>query len=188
MRPADVKDRAMTKIPSLAHRLRVAHLNPRAPNPVDLAPDAEARAAIAAELDLLELPALAFTGKLVARGNDAWELTARLVAQVVQPCVVTMAPVSTAIDEQVRRIFSPHVSAPTEEEVEMPDDEMEPLGQFIDLGAVMIEALALALPLYPRAEGAPPFEASTEEAAEDEAGDTRKPFAGLGDLLNKRPD
>lgn len=178
----------MTATPSYAHRLRVAHLNPRAPNPVDLAPDAEARAAIAAELDLLDLPALGFSGKLVARGNDAWELTARLVARVVQPCVVTMAPVSTPIDEEVRRIFTPHLAAPTEEEIEMPDDEIEPLGQFIDAGAVMIEALSLALPLYPRAEGAEPFEASTDDAPDDEAGDTRKPFAGLGDLLNKRPD
>ncbi|AUH62970.1 YceD family protein [Paracoccus zhejiangensis] len=176
----------MTATPSFAHRLRVAHLNPRAPNPLDLEPDAAARAAIAAELDLLDLPALRFKGEVVARGNDAWVLTCRLTARVVQPCVVTMAPVESPIDEEVRRIFSPHMTAPTEEEIEMPDDEMEPLGQFIDAGAVMIEALALALPLYPRADGAELPEAEDESEAGDED-DRKKPFAGLGDLLKKRP-
>lgn len=186
MRPVDVKDREMTATPSFAHRLRVAHLNPRAPNPIDLKPDAAARKAIAAGLDLPGLPVLRFTGEVVARGNDAWVLTCRLTARVVQPCVVTMEPVETPISEEVRRIFTPHMAAPTEEEIEMPDDEMEPLGQFIDAGAVMIEALALALPLYPRAEGAEPFGTGTDDASGDDD-DRRKPFAGLGDLLNRRP-
>lgn len=175
----------MTATSPFAHRLRVAHLNPRAPNPLDLEPDAAARAAIAEELGLLDLPQLRFTGDLVARGNDAWALTGRLVARVVQPCVVTTQPVETPIDETVRRIFTPHLVAPTEDETEMPDDEMEPLGQFIDAGAVMVEALSLALPLYPRVAGAELPEAEPEAEAEED--DRRKPFAGLGDLLNKRP-
>ena len=33
------------------------------------------------------------------------------------------------------------------------DDTIEKLGREIDLAAVMIEALSLALPLYPRADG-----------------------------------
>ncbi|TRW96692.1 DUF177 domain-containing protein [Paracoccus sp. M683] len=177
----------MTATPVYAHRLRVAHLNPRAPNPVLLEPDADARAAIAAELDLLDLPALRLQAQITAQGSDAWVLTGRLTARVVQPCVVTLAPVESPIDEDLRRVFSPHVTAPLDEEIEMPDDEIEPLGQFIDAGAVMVEALALALPLYPRAEGAElPEEAEDQPSADDE-GDRQKPFANLGALLSKRP-
>ena len=175
----------MTATTPFAHRLRVAHLNPRSPTPVQLKPDAAARAAIADDLGLLGLPALRFDGKVEARGNDAWALTGRLTARVVQPCVVTLEPVETPIDEEVRRIFTPHLTAPLDEEIEMPDDEMEPLGQFIDAGAVVIEALSLALPLYPRAPGAELPEGT--EPAPEPGEDRKKPFAGLDALLSKRP-
>ncbi|WP_134724603.1 YceD family protein [Paracoccus luteus] len=166
-----------------AHRLRVTQLNPRQANQFDLAPDADARARIAEALDLTDLPAARMTGRIEAAGADSWALTARLTARVVQPCVVTLAPVATALDEEVRRAWSPHATDPTGEEIEMPDDETEPLGQAIDLGAVLVEALSLALPLYPRA---PDASLDDGAAPEPEAEDTRKPFAGLGDLLARR--
>ena len=44
---------------------------------------------------------------------------------------------------------------PDGDEVEMPeDDTVEPMPEVIDLAEVAAEALALALPLYPRAPGA----------------------------------
>lgn len=168
----------MTESP-LSHRLRVAHLNPRSPTPVSLSADAAARAALAADLGLIDLPEFRFAGQIAPVGGAAWELTGRLRARVVQPCVVTLDPVTTRIDEQVRRVFSPHATAPEEDEAEMPDDEIEPLGAFIDAGEVAIEALALALPLYPRNEGAA---LEGEEPAKPEA-DTRRPFAGLDKML-----
>ena len=54
----------------------------------------------------------------------------------------------------------------------------------IDLGAMMIEELALALPEYPRAEGV-----AFEAAPDEDAPDTRRPFADLDKLLRSRdPD
>lgn len=64
----------------------------------------------------------------------------------------------------------------------MPDETLEPLGQFIDLAAVMAEELALALPEYPRAAGV-----EFAPASPDPVSDTRRPFAGLDKLLRK-PD
>ncbi|MDB6176506.1 DUF177 domain-containing protein [Paracoccus sp. Z330] len=160
-------------------RLRVAHLNPRSATPFALTPDQATREAIAAELDLKELPKLTFQGEIRAEGGDAWALDGRLRAKVVQPCVITLKPVSTTIDDPVERIFSPHLRPPEEEEIEMPDEKLEPLGQFIDLSAVMIEALALALPEYPRAKDA----MLGDTAIEDATPDTRRPFAGLDKLL-----
>ncbi|MFH5774682.1 YceD family protein [Paracoccus sp. NGMCC 1.201697] len=170
----------MSQTPRSQNRFRGAQLNPRQPTPFELAPDAEGRAAIAAELGLSALPALRLTGEIRPAPSDAWEVVARLSAKVVQPCVVTLAPVKTTLSEQVHRIFSPHAAQPEGDDTEMGDEEMEPLGQFIDVEAMMIEALSLALPLYPRAQGAALDEPESETEEE-----TRKPFAGLADLLKK---
>ncbi|ABL69990.1 YceD family protein [Paracoccus denitrificans] len=161
-------------------RFRVAHLNPRQPTDFALAPAAPAREALAAELGLNALPRLRFSGRIRALASDAWEVTGELAARVVQPCVVTLAPVATDLREEVHRVFSPHVGTPEDDEVEMPDEELEPLGQFIDVEAIMTEALVLALPLYPRAEDAALD--APEPAPEEPA---RKPFAGLADLLKQ---
>ncbi len=163
-------------------RFRVAHLNPRQPTSFRITPDAEARKALAAELGLLDLPALSFQGAITASGSDDWRLDGQLTATVVQPCVVTLEPVTTALSEKVARVYSPHITPPEDDEVEIPEDDIEPLGQYIDAAAVMAEALALALPLYPRADGA---ELAAPEVADEPEDNTRRPFAGLADLLKK---
>ena len=48
------------------HALRVSQLNPRRPDPVDLSPDDEARARIAAALDLTAPPEVRLTGTITA--------------------------------------------------------------------------------------------------------------------------
>ena len=75
---------------------------------------------------------------------------------MVQPCVVTLEPVTTRIDQPVRRIWLPDAGRPAAEVVVEADadDEPEPLGERIDLGLVATEALALAMPAYPRKPGA----------------------------------
>ncbi|SES68289.1 Uncharacterized metal-binding protein YceD, DUF177 family [Paracoccus homiensis] len=161
-------------------RLRVAHLNPRVPTEFDLQPDDVTRAAITEELDLEGLPKLRFQGQLRADGADSWVLDGTLTAQVVQSCIITLKPVRSTIRETVARHYTPHLGEPEGEEVEMPDETLEPLGQFIDLSAVMIEELALALPEYPRASGAELPGSAVEDAPE---ADTRRPFADLDKLL-----
>lgn len=170
--------------PDTNTRLRTAHLSSRQANVFSLTPNAEARARIAGELGLLKLPRLSFTGSIIADLNDTWTLKAKLTAQVVQPSVVTLEPVSADIGEDVRRVFSPHLSTPEGEEAEMPDDEVEPLGQYIDLEALMTEELSLALPLYPRLPG----EKLEDAPAPQDEDETRRPFAGLADLLQKKAD
>lgn len=178
----------MSALSSPAYRLRVAQLNPHRPLPVDLAPDAGARAALAGEMGLLALPALRLTGTLRAVGAQDWLLEGRLLAEAVQPCVVSLAPVPAHLDEALRRRWSPDLALPEGEEAEMGDDEVEPLGAVIDLGAVLAEALALALPPWPRAPGAElPAEAGAEAEPGAEADDRRKPFADLSALLARKP-
>ena len=57
--------------------------------------------------------------------------------------------------EEITRRYLAEMEMPKAEEVEMPeDDTVEPLPETLDLGVVIAEALALALPPFPRAEGA----------------------------------
>ncbi|AXC50007.1 DUF177 domain-containing protein [Paracoccus suum] len=170
----------MSQSPAASARLNVARLNRRATLAVDYAPDAEARAVIAGELGLLSLPALRLEGKLMPDG-DGWRLEGRMTADVVQPCVVSLAPVPAHLDEEVTRVWSPHVRQPEAGgETEMTSDEIEALGQWIDLGEVATESLSLALPLYPRAPGA------GLEQPEAEAEAPRRPFANLDKLLKSK--
>ena len=64
-----------------------------------------------------------------------------------------------------------------------PADDFEALPEVIDLGTVATEALALALPLYPRAEGAALEQAVFAEAGVEPLTDEAlRPFAGLAGL------
>lgn len=165
--------------------LRRSQLAGRRPTAIDLAPDAAGRARIAGELGLLDLPQVRLRGRLAPAGRADFTLDALLEANVVQPCVVTTAPVTTEIREPVVRRYLADWQEPDGEEVEIPeDDTIEPLGSEIDVGAVLVEALALALPLYPRAaEGAQEDAgAASADPEEPPVGRTR-PFAGLADLL-----
>ncbi len=164
--------------------LRVADLSQNTPTAFDLRPGAEVLKALAAELGLQGLRKLRFAGQIAAQGRKDWVLTGELGATVVQPCVVTLEPVTTRIDTEVRRTFLADMPEIEAEEVEMPeDDTLEQLGPVIDPAVVMAEALALALPLYPRTPDAALGESVFAEPGvtpmRDE--DTR-PFAGLAGL------
>lgn len=174
-----------------SHRIPVPRLARRGGHRFEIVPGAPARAALAARLDLLDLRKLSLRGEISPDGPDGWRLDATLGATVVQPCGVTLAPVMTRIDEPVTRRFSPDVTPPEAapaDEMEMPgDDTVEPLADVIDLDAILTEALALALPPWPRAEGAT-LDAAT--AAPDGSGTEaeaapRRPFAGLEGLRDR---
>lgn len=173
-------------LPSLP--FRVAALPARKPTRFDFRPGAEERAAIAAALGLVAVAELRLRGELRPAGRRDWLVEAELGAEVTQACVVTLAPVTSRIDEPVSRRYLADFVEPDAEETEMADETIEPLPEVIDIGAVAVEALALALPPYPRAAGAD-FAGATalpsgaEPIADEE---TTRPFAGLADLLRDR--
>ncbi len=178
----------MTPKPPFSHPFRTADLAGRKPTRFTLAPNAAERAAIAADLDLLDLPEASFTGELRPVGRGDWHLTGHLSARVVQPCVVTLAPVTADITDEVTRRYLAEMPEPEGDEVEMPeDDTVEPLPSVIDVGQVMTEALALALPLYPRAPGAELGEVQVTEPGKSALRDEDlRPFANLADLMKRK--
>lgn len=181
---------AMSEPLPYTHPLRRAALPQRKPTRFDLQPDAAERAALAQALGLLDLPEVRLKGELTPSGRADYALTAQLEAQVVQPCIITAEPVATRLSEAVTRRYVSDWQAPEAEEIEMPeDDSVEPLGEVIDLGHVLTEALSLALPLYPRAEGAEfGSQQVAEPGAEPLTEEKMRPFAGLADLLKKKPE
>ncbi len=165
-------------------RFRTGALSHRKPTRFRLAPGAADRAALAASLDLIDLPRLSFEGEIAPQGRDDFALTGRLVAEAVQACVVTLAPVPARIDETVRRRYLADYAEPEGEEVEVPeDDSAEPMPEAIDLAEVLREALALTLPPWPRAAGAELGEAVFAGPGTAPIRDADlKPFAALAKL------
>lgn len=125
-----------------------------------LEPDAQSRRRIAEALDLLDLPRLQAQFTLEPRGKHGVDVDGRLVAEVVQACVVSLKPVPSQIDQTVKRRYRPAYilarhEANSEVELQITEDEPpEPLeGDTLDLAAIALEELSLALDPYPRCEG-----------------------------------
>lgn len=181
---ANEADDAKGTDPLTAPLIRVADLGTGQSRQITIAPDAPARAAIAEALGIDALRKLRFSGSLAPLGARDWHLSGQLGATVVQPCVVTLAPVTTRIETEVSRDFLTDWHEPEGDEVEMPDEvDADPLGSVIELGRVMVEALALALPDFPRAEGAELTQSTfTEPGKVAMSDEDAKPFAGLASL------
>jgi uncharacterized metal-binding protein YceD (DUF177 family) len=189
-RTGDTPDRTASQA-SANPRIRPADLAQRKPHRFSIVFDASACSDIAGALELSELRKARLDGVLTPAGGKDWDLDGQMGATVVQPCVATLAPVTTRIDEPVVRRY--RAKMPDEDqasEIEMPDDDtLEPLPDEIDMTDVFTEALALAVPLYPRAEAA-----KLEQAAFTEPGKTpmtdedARPFATLAGLKRRLED
>lgn len=162
----------------------------------DIVASVTERAALAARFDVRGIEALAATFRLRRDSKSAAvHLQGRLVADVTQDCVVTLAPVRTHIDETFTIRFEPgagDADLGDGEEVRVEDEDLdiEPLDEDrLDIGEIAAEQLALAMPAHPRAEGVQ-FEMPRGAAERPDGGDRNdggpglaagrvRPFAGL---------
>ncbi len=128
---------------------REVHLGPE--------PDAAALARIAKDIGVDTLDALKAEVRL-KRWLDGAELSGRFKATVTQTCGVTLDPFTTelggAFTVHVLPAGSPHAPAQTHEVVIDPEEEGEPPdvldGETIDVGAYIVEHLALEVDPFPR--------------------------------------
>lgn len=176
-----------------SHPVAVAGLSRAEPTPVAVVPGAKEATALAAALGVVAVRETALKGRIAPWGSAGWRLEARLTANVEQRCVVTLEPVMTSLDLAVERRFLPEgdpaLADPEEADglVENADETApEPVGVAIELAAILLEAIALELDPWPRAEGAtfgsrvhgpPGADPMTDEAM--------RPFAGLASLRNR---
>lgn len=170
--------------PILSHQIRFADLPQRKPTVLRLVPDEGQLESLADRLGVDAMRKVRMDIQVTPGPGRDWTLMGRLGATVVQPCVVTTDPVTTRIEEQLDRRYSPDMAEPAGEEVEMPeDDSVEALPALLDLGAVLEEVLALAIPDYPRSAEAEELSLSAAPpGVEPLTDETLKPFAGLAAL------
>lgn len=160
---------------------------PTAGRSVSVNADEATRARIAEDMKLLavesfeaDLTVAPFRGGLRAQGS--------LKARIVQASIVSFEPVPQNIDEEVDRVFLPvgqtaKAPAPgTEIFIDLEDDDFPDHidGSEVDLSALLIETLALAIDPYPRRDGED-LAAIGIDATEDDSG----PFAALRGLKDK---
>ena len=153
--------------------------------------DAPQRAGVAQQLGLQKLSQ--FIGRITIRraGKFGARVDGQVEADLVQACVVTLEPVPARVSFKVERIYQPPLTGGAggnagdneglPEEIQMDDETPEPLiGGGIDLGALLVEELSLAIDPYPRAPGA-------TFAGSGEGRDAESPFAALARLKAPRP-
>jgi uncharacterized metal-binding protein YceD (DUF177 family) len=122
---------------------------------VDLAPDAATRATIARFAGVVDLPRLEAGFDLSRIDNDSVRVVGRVLATVVQSCVVTLDPVHNEVEEAVNLVFAPTTGPKTAPEKAMQSvDSEDPLEELrhgaVDLGAIATEFLILGIDPYPR--------------------------------------
>lgn len=141
-------------------------------------------AELAGALPLLSVDKLVATYRITSIPGGGWRLIGKMIADVVQSCIVTLEPVPAHLEETFDVEF--WQDAPASESggdlsvLQGPD--IEPLqGNAIAAGRIVFETLAAGLDPYPRM-GDAAFN-WTEPAASDEK--KSSPFAVLAKLKGK---
>ncbi|MGL4398182.1 MAG: YceD family protein [Hyphomicrobium sp.] len=143
--------------------------------------DQPERAAIARDLGLQALEKLSASYRITSIAGGGWRVAGTIDADVVQSCVVTLAPVPAHIAESFDvEFWEASDRPPAEGELAVLEGaDIEPLENgVIAVGRIVRETLSAALDPYPRAEGAE-FE-WTDPALADPL--KTSPFAVLGKL------
>jgi uncharacterized metal-binding protein YceD (DUF177 family) len=174
--------------PKITHPLRISNLPKSKTTPVDVVFSETELAGIAELLSASSVKKMRITGTISPSGKNDWMLKAMVGATVIQPCVITLEPVQTRIDTPVTLTYLADFQQESGDSItEMTIDEtFEPLTEEIDLATIAIEAVALALPDYPRS-----ADAQLETTIFAEPGITpmsdedTKPFASLASLKDK---
>ncbi|MBU2936944.1 MULTISPECIES: YceD family protein [Pacificibacter] len=187
------KDGTKISLNTWGASIRLSDLSSTREHSFTLVPDAAQLKALRDDLGLLGLKKLRFEGSFAPASKRDWHLKAKLGATASQACVATLEPVTTRVDVFVERLYTADFNDPAlataenESEIEVPeDDTVEPIPVSLSLRDVASEALALALPDYPRAPDAELSETQfTQEGSDAMTDEDTKPFASLKSLRDK---
>ncbi|MGV8832079.1 MAG: YceD family protein [Devosia sp.] len=156
---------------------------PAAGRSIKIAADETARAELAKILKVVAVEAVEATLSVTPLRGGIRAL-GHLTARIVQASVVSFEPVSQDIDEAIDRVFLPestgHTPTPGSEVfVDLEDDDFPDQldGPELDLSALLIETIALAIEPYPRLPGE-----SLESLGLKDDGLASGPFAALTKL------
>jgi uncharacterized metal-binding protein YceD (DUF177 family) len=177
----------MSKAPILSHAVEVVRI-PQSGMAEGVEASEPQRRALASEYGLVEVKSLSGDVSLTRGHGDSLKVDGRILADIVQSCVVSLEPVPQHIDERFAVSFVPPGSpkAPPAPrpgvEVAIDADAEDPpeilTGSTLDIGALVEEHFVLAIDPYPRAADAvvPPEGVDEPAAGED------SPFAVLAGM------
>lgn len=177
-----------TPVPEFSRRVLVDAL-PAQGRAFDVSADSREREALAKRFGIPAIARLELAGTVNrVRGGTVVQLSARLVADVTQACVITLEPVHQHIDTEFVRLYAEDARTVADLEHEIyfdaSDEEIDPVQSGrIDVGETAAEQLALELDPYPRAAGA---QQATTRADRQQPASTGHPFAELGVLSPHR--
>jgi uncharacterized metal-binding protein YceD (DUF177 family) len=160
--------------------------------PVEISASAAARAALAAENDLISVDSLTASVELSRAPGGAIVAAGRVIADIVQTCVVSLVPVPAHIDESFTVRFIAGVRAGHEPDEELVVDPAAPdppevlTGPGIDVGALVEEHFVLAIDPYPRAPDA--VLPGSAQPGDDATTGIDSPFAALAALVPPAKD
>lgn len=175
--------------PPFERKQKVDRLRGHKAVPFDVSPDNAESEAIKSVLGLKGLRKMRFQGEISPLGKQGWKVTGTLGASITQDCVVSLQPVKTRIDTEVRLRFLPEDMIDPSTAEDVLEEDVEVLGDVIDLGHIAVEALSLATPDYPRAENAMLGQISARpEGTAPILDEETKAFAGLAALKKKRSE
>lgn len=172
----------MSERPILSRVVNVAE--PPAADIAIVAGEAE-RQKLATACDVMAVNSLSATVTLTPGAKGGVTVDGRVVADIVQMCVVSLVPIDQHIDEtfSVRYIRGAEPQPKPGSEIvidaTLPDPPDILAGPTLDVGELVEEYFALAIDPYPRAPGAA---LSAEFAAEEDHGEA-SPFAALAALI-----
>lgn len=145
--------------------------------------------AVARALGLIACSSLEVSYVITPSGGGRYALSGTLHAQVVQACVVTLDPVTSATEESFQASFWPEEDlAPPRGGVLDLDEAADPepiVGGQIVVGRIVIECLAESLDPYPRKPGAT-LDLREAAPAGGAGGKPESPFAVLANIKTKR--
>ncbi len=152
----------------------------------EIAAEPAERQALAARFGLVALDALGAVLELRRQAGGIIHVSGRLRADVVQSCVVSLAPVAAHIETDFAADYGAGAAPDSEDQFDpLGPDAPEPIvGGQIDLGEAVAQQLAISLDPYPRAPDAV-LDSAPRSPAEDKTG-KKQPFAVLA-ALKKRP-
>ena len=169
------------------NKLVVSKLISQKGHKFNLSPRKDTLQEISEKLDVLLLKTLSFSGQIYPINSHDLKLNARLNAVVIQTCGISLEPMKTTLETNVTRIFSRDWD---ESKLRLDETSMETSierqKETINLMEILIEELALEIPVYPKSKTY--LETSTNSdywIDEKEVGSGNKPFAILSDLKKK---
>lgn len=173
--------------PAFSHPVKVGTLSASLTT-LRLEADAAALAALARQWNVTEVRSLKAELQIARWKKDGVRVKGRVMADLVQECVVTLEPVESHLDEPVEATFVPDgsklaraLTAETAEMVLDPDGPDAPdifVGDTIDIGQTVAEHAAMAIDPYPKKPGAA-FPGHIESTEKDDK--RPNPFAALKD-------